>query len=370
MTEKELFDQALRDWEEKNYPAAAAVFSQLAEGGDTAAMCKLGQAYASGFGVDKDNKTGYRWISRAADAGDVEGMFLRGQCYEYGVGVEKNAVSAFIWYKKAAEMGHAMSQRMVGSCFFYGRGTSLNDRVAIDWFRRSVKNGDATAAEFMYWVLRTGITVVVKKDIEQAFSYCVLAADRGLASSMAYLADYFLFGIPPMEKNVDKALEWLRKAESMGDGHAYTRLGYCHEFGIGVPVDYEKAAQYFLAAQKQNLSDGWCYYGKLLMEGKGVKKDEKYAFYCFKKAVEIRDNKVAMNEIGLCYLYGCAGQKINYPLAFKIFRKALLAGNVDAKESIATMYELGLGTRKYGVRAQKLREEAKIGRKRYVPFQE
>lgn len=69
---------------------------------------------------------------------------------------------------------------------------------------------------------------------------------------------------------IDKALEFFRKAAATGDAEAQNALGLIYGAGRGVPQDYQQAMQWFAAAAKQGHPDATNNIGTLYLQGLGV----------------------------------------------------------------------------------------------------
>ena len=75
----------------------------LAQKGDAAAQLRVGLAYESGKGVDKNLKEALSWYRKAAAQGSGAGMLQVGYQYESGLAVEKDFGIAAMWFKKAMD---------------------------------------------------------------------------------------------------------------------------------------------------------------------------------------------------------------------------------------------------------------------------
>lgn len=84
----------------------------------------------------------------AAERGDARAMVLLGNMYAEGFGVEKDEVEAFVLYRRAAEKDNKDGIIAVATFYQGGRGVSKNIRLAIEWFERGAKMGDQVCAFF------------------------------------------------------------------------------------------------------------------------------------------------------------------------------------------------------------------------------
>jgi Sel1 repeat len=66
------------------------------------AQFALGEKYAQGDGIAKDEAEAARWYTLAADQGNDAAQLHLGVLYEYGRGVSKDFVQAYKWYAIAA----------------------------------------------------------------------------------------------------------------------------------------------------------------------------------------------------------------------------------------------------------------------------
>ena len=73
----------------------------LAEQGDAGAQTELGERYAVGRGVVRDDRVAVSWFRRAAEQGDAAGQEALGWMYIAGRGVARNDASALSWHRRA-----------------------------------------------------------------------------------------------------------------------------------------------------------------------------------------------------------------------------------------------------------------------------
>lgn len=79
------------------------------------------------------------------------------------------------------------------------------------------------------------------KDVEAAFGWYRRAADLGDADAAARIGLMYAKGLG-IEKNEEKALEWLVEGRKRGSPWSYYRLSSVYRYGeLGQPVDVAKA---------------------------------------------------------------------------------------------------------------------------------
>ncbi|OQY51209.1 MAG: hypothetical protein DRR08_03170 [Candidatus Parabeggiatoa sp. nov. 2] len=81
---------------------------------------------------------------------------------------------------------------------------------------------------------------------------------------------------------------WLAKAKA-GDPKAQTYVGEIYEKGLGVPPDYEKAAQWYQKAAAQGYASAQMDLGFLYERGLGVKQDSAMAEKWYRQAAELTE---------------------------------------------------------------------------------
>ncbi|MFH1157699.1 MAG: tetratricopeptide repeat protein [Pseudomonadota bacterium] len=105
------------------------------------------------------------------------------------------------------------------------------------------------------------------------------------------------------EGNIERAVEWFRRAAELGSAKGQYRLGAAYETGEGVKKDYAEALKWYGLAARQKDRDAQCGLGGLYANGYGVERDDAEAAKWYKLAAE-RDVARAQYELGLLYLEG------------------------------------------------------------------
>lgn len=118
--------------------------------------------------------------------------------------------------------------------------------------------------------------------------------------ALATLArDYNGFTLPS-QGEIDSALA---DVEFERSSSAYV-LGRYFEFGLGVETDESKAADYYTkAVLKDGNDDALIALGLLYLQGRGVEKNEEFAYNLFLRAAK-QGNPIARLYVGRCYMDG------------------------------------------------------------------
>ena len=116
-----------------------------AEQGDAKAQCVIGDCYAYGEGVAKDEVEAVKWYRKTAEQGHAIAQFNLGIGYDNGTGVEKDEVEAVKWFRKSADQGVAQAQFNLGVHYANGTGVEKDEVEAVKWYRKSADQGFAQA---------------------------------------------------------------------------------------------------------------------------------------------------------------------------------------------------------------------------------
>jgi uncharacterized protein len=117
-----------------DFGKAAEIWQPLAEAGDPNAQYLLGNLYADGKGVARDDAAAFKWFRLAADQGNAAAQYNVAVSYAAGVGVPKSDVEAARWFRRAAEQGMPVAQLNLGLMHAAGNGVAKDNVEALKWF--------------------------------------------------------------------------------------------------------------------------------------------------------------------------------------------------------------------------------------------
>jgi len=113
------FNESLRAFQAKDYPAAASEARKAAEAGDPRGGYLLGVLYQNGLGVTTNFTEAVSWYETAAKGGVIGAFTKLAQAYAGGYGVRKDEEKAFAYARVASRLGDTE-----GSFFFYVLSTA------------------------------------------------------------------------------------------------------------------------------------------------------------------------------------------------------------------------------------------------------
>ena len=166
-------------------------------------------------------------------------------------------------------------------------------------------------------------------DGETALKYYLKAAENGNVSAMIDCACIYFEGRKGVEKNVDKAIEWFKKAGQLGSSAALNNIGYIYgTMGNNKAAIswYEKAANLGDAVAMLNLSNIYrVEYPNINLAQKWLKKAESLTdtFSIRKVADYYFWEDVAYNHIDK---------------AIKLYKKAIHLGDIEAYKELGDVF--------------------------------
>lgn len=207
--------------------SASSAYSPSAE-----AQCYLGRLYRDGVAVAKDLNISYAWFKKAADNGKRAAIFELGECYAKGRGKLPDAEQAFTYYKQAAEREKSSAQCAVG-VYLAAKGDL---KKAMGWFEKAGRQGNLVAL-----FEHAKIHLTIEKNPDKAVAYMRKAAEGGLIDAQLALGRLLRGGVH-VARSVASAVTWFQRAAELGSTEAMRELAGLYLTGeADVPVDETKA---------------------------------------------------------------------------------------------------------------------------------
>ncbi len=237
----------------------------------------IGNSYRDGRGVDIDYKQAFAHYLKSAEWGCPEGQNNVGSLLDSGKGVQANYTYAREWFRKAAEQGIAEAQLNYADSLLNGKGGPVNEKEAIDFYKKAADQGCPTALDklqsnaygdksFNQMLSSTIKDSENKKDLnafflkaknyhegsygfeknlDLAYKYYKQAADDGHIESIVGLSRL----LNELKRNKEAFSYFLIAAEK-GVIEAQVRLVDLYALGHGCERDEEKARRWHLRAKK------------------------------------------------------------------------------------------------------------------------
>jgi TPR repeat protein len=167
------------------------------------------------------------------------------------------------------------------------------------------------------------------------------AVAAGCAGWMTYHGEGGPMDRPGGLKTMAKALPGIRKRAEAGDGRAQELLGALLLDGLGVKQDEKEAFDWFSKAAAKGYASAMTWLGTAHTLGRGVKPDHKEAVKWLQKAAK-EANPGAILWLGCAHAAG-TGVKRDDKEAIKCYREAADRGHTHAMIALGRTYSWGLG---------------------------
>ena len=196
----------------------------------------LGHLY---FEKDKNNPKVYEYYHKAAISGSSLAKHNLGCLYKDGIGgVSQDENQSLYWYRSAAKDGYAQSQYAVGE-FLYHKNYYVN---AIIWLDLAIKQ-DHIPSKRLY----AQCLIRSNKNLAKAYNLMIEAAKENDTDAKYYMGMFYDNGYY-VRKDINKAIDWYKKAAEDGEEFAINRLIELGEttFSVGL---FEVARKFKIGKQ-------------------------------------------------------------------------------------------------------------------------
>lgn len=221
----------------------------------------------------------------------------------YGLGTEQDYEKAFDCFLKSAQEGNKFAQYSLANLYYYGNGVQKDLSQAFLWYRKSSAQGQPYASYAVAQMYSKGEYVSKNKETAQRYYKAALSGFLELES------------------------------KDQADDSLYYKLGAMYKKGLGTDIDMDKAIDYFKRSAEMNNKNGLYEYGKALLIGEHIPKDNMKAIKLLEKAIKL-ENINAKRFLALEYL---SGEHLEQDIEKGL---AMLTECVDSGDTFAC-YKLG-----------------------------
>jgi len=223
--------------------------TQRAKNGDAKAMTLLGELYAKGQGVGRDDQKAAEWYKLAADRGDREALFALGTFRLDGRAGPRDRAEAMRLFMQAAKLGHAGAAYNVGLANLEPQG---DIKLAAEYLGIASKAGLPEAQYALALMFKEGRGVA--KDPREAMRLMQQAARADYPDAMVEFA-IAQFNGTDTPRDEAAAIALLRRAALMASPIAQNRLAHVYRMGRGIAADPVQAVKWHLAARAGGVGD-------------------------------------------------------------------------------------------------------------------
>jgi hypothetical protein len=136
-----LYGQAKKEYDDKNYVKAAMFYRQLADRGEATAQYTLGEMYFSGLGLTKNYAEARKWFGLAADNDLAFAQFNLGVLHQKGLGGSQDLLKAAKLYHRAAMLGLPNAQHNLGIMYYNRQAVGKDYIRTYKWLSLAVAGG-------------------------------------------------------------------------------------------------------------------------------------------------------------------------------------------------------------------------------------
>jgi len=223
--------------------------TEQAKGGDVKAMTLLGELYAKGQGVSRDDQKAAEWYKLAADRGDANAMYALGTFRLDGRAGARDRDAAMKLFAQAAKLGNASAAYNMGLANLEPQG---DPKAAADYLKIGAQAGLPDAQYALSLMYKEGRGV--GKNVKEAMRLLQSAAIADHPDAMVEFA-IAQFNGADTPRNETAAIAMLRRAAAMGSPIAQNRLAHVYRMGRGIKTDPVQAIRWHLAARAGGLGD-------------------------------------------------------------------------------------------------------------------
>ena len=196
---------------------------------------RIGKMHCYGLGTEQDYAQSFEWFLKSAHEGNKFAQYSLANLYYYGNGVEKDLSQAFWWYRKSSEQGQPYASYAVAQMYSKGEYVAENKETAQRYYKAALSGfleleSKDQADDNLYYKLgamyKNGLGTEI--DIPKAIDYFEKSTEN--MWSTYQLGRLYLFGAEELEKDKEKAVEWLTKSANDGNEYAQNMLDNMAQF--------------------------------------------------------------------------------------------------------------------------------------------
>lgn len=267
-----------------------------------------------------------------AKKGDAVAQNEVGGWYYRGRHVKQNYEEALQWWSKSAKQGNIQAIGNMGLCYQTGHGIAADSLKATQLYLRSIKGGNKALFNQNIELAKKGSVfsnmliaecfkngIGVSRDVMKAIPFLSNAANKNCVLAQRDLAIILL-----NEKKAMEAASWFKKGAENGDIPCTFYYGKMLIEGLGVKPDKKGGANYLLKAADEGFPQAMLYVGNCYMNGEGLTKNADQAVKWYKLAAG-KGVPQAQWNLAQCFREG-NGTSVNYDQALYWYAEASAKG--------------------------------------------
>lgn len=246
---------------QRYYKAALSGFLELEskDQADDNLYYKLGSMFKNGLGTDVDMDRAIDYFKRSAEMNNKNGLYEYGKALLLGEHIPQDKEKAVKLLEKAIRLENINAKRFLALEYISGEHLEQDIGKGLDMLTECAECGDTSSCyklgkiyfkgeivlqdldkaekyllsaednEFTQYALGKLYLQEGKYDVQKAVDYFEKSADKNMWSSYQ-LGRLYLFGAEGLEKDKEKAVEWLTKSANDGNEYAQNMLDNMERF--------------------------------------------------------------------------------------------------------------------------------------------
>lgn len=296
-------------------PAEAAKFFKMGyERNEPVCTYYYGLLMNRGEGMPKDAREGADIMLKAAEAGQRQAMYEVAMCYFNGNGMMPNAEQGMKWMRRAAAEKAQNAAWILAGNYRQGVGTPVDYDRAMYWYaiamerqaKRVARLVDDTIAGSPFVSYMRGVRLYNEKDFDAALKE-FKAVDKAKVADGKVMTGAIYCNRDYAKRNLKKGMKLLTEASATSP-QALFLLASLYEGGKDVTRDMEKAVDLMRKGADAGYAPAQCGLGDMYYEGRGVEKNLDLAVKYYLLAMEqgqISENSA--KRLAECYRNGLGG---------------------------------------------------------------
>ncbi|WP_341486790.1 SEL1-like repeat protein [Pararhizobium sp. A13] len=273
-----------------------SLIEEVAQTGSGGALQALGDAYSQGGAVAVDGEKALSYYQRAIDAGNTNVLVRVGEVYRDGTIVTADPQKAFEAFQRAANAGNATGKIRLGDAFIKGIGVSKDAERGIALIKDATTRDSRALISLGDYLSRGDF---VQADAKASLDAFLTAGEAGNAGAYLRLAEIYRDGML-VPRNVEKSVEYFRKAAGMGQRSALLSLGESHVYQrYGRKSDRNAGLKLIADAAKLGNEQAVVILANLQISGNGVSKNPAKAVKALLEAADARNARAANTLVAI-----------------------------------------------------------------------
>jgi len=254
---------------------------------------------------------------KAAKMGHQGSKLAIGKMYYLGQGVEQNLDESLKWLKDLAKDENPEASYYIALMHLEGKPIEYNPMFALELLQQSAIAGHIKAISTLEKIYNSDA------EFKKHFS------DINLTSN-AIKYYYRLGNNFEKKKKYKEAIIYYEKGGKLGDSICQLKVGLAYQNGLGIEVDYRKAASWLKMSADKGLPEAQAFLAHAYQKGQGVLQDYRESLRYFELAALQGDRASQFHLVGI-YLNGW-GTEIDSVNAYAWYNIAQTNGKKPLQE--------------------------------------